>query len=109
MSTPAYKKRQRMEAQRKEKQKRKYEQLLASVPKRKEKEFVEYKPPQTYQRETPSIPSHGSLVGNGTTPRAERKQYTGDLIIGIATMHKSNAVPVMRDTEQAKEIASMRR
>jgi hypothetical protein len=24
-------------------------------------------------------------------------------------MHKSNAVPVMRDTEQAKEIARMRR
>ena len=36
-------------------------------------------------------------------------KYTGDLIVGIATMHKSNAVPVMKDTDQAKDIARMRR
>jgi hypothetical protein len=108
MSTPAYKKRQREEAQRKAKVKRDYERELASFKaKRKDKEFVEYKPAETYRRETPSIPSVGSLVGNGTTPRSERKQYTGDLIIGIATMHKSNAVPVMRDTNQATEISQM--
>lgn len=34
--------------------------------------------------------------------------YTGDKIVGIATMHKSNAVPVFSDTE-AKEVSSMRR
>jgi hypothetical protein len=39
----------------------------------------------------------------------ERKQYTGDLIAGIATMHKSNAVPVMKGTDEAKDIARMRR
>ena len=41
--------------------------------------------------------------------RKESPKYTGDLIQGIATMHKSNAVPVMKGTEQAKDIARMRR
>ena len=40
--------------------------------------------------------------------RKEPQKYTGTLIKGIATMHKSNAVPVIND-EQAKEISSMRR
>lgn len=35
-------------------------------------------------------------------------QYTGDKIIGIGTMHKSNAVPIFTD-EQAKDISRMRR
>ena len=39
----------------------------------------------------------------------ERKEYTGDLLAGIATMHKSNAVPVMKGTDEAKDIARMRR
>lgn len=45
----------------------------------------------------------------GSTPRRESPRYTGTLIRGIATMHKSNAVPVMRGTNEAKEIAQMRR
>ena len=35
-------------------------------------------------------------------------QYTGTKIIGIGTMHKSNAVPIFTD-EQAKDISTMRR
>ena len=35
-------------------------------------------------------------------------QYTGTKILGIGTMHKSNAVPVFSDDE-AKSISSMRR
>jgi hypothetical protein len=35
-------------------------------------------------------------------------QYTGTKIIGIGTMHKSNAVPIFSD-EQAVEISTMRR
>jgi hypothetical protein len=50
-----------------------------------------------------------SSVGHNECTKRESQKYTGDLIIGIATMHKSNAVPVMRDTNQAKELASMRR
>lgn len=35
-------------------------------------------------------------------------KYTGTKIIGIGTMHKSNAVPVFSD-DQAKDISTMRR
>ena len=62
---------------------------------------------KSYQRETPNIPSLGNGVGVAT--KKESQKYTGDLIVGIATMHKSNAVPVMRGTDQAKDIAAMRR
>jgi len=38
----------------------------------------------------------------------EKKVYTGTLVKGISTMHKSNAVPII-DAEEAKEHARMRR
>lgn len=40
--------------------------------------------------------------------KKEPMKYTGTLIKGIATMHKSNAVPVI-DDQHAKDIARMRR
>ena len=46
--------------------------------------------------------------GIGTTYARKENVYTGTLIKGIATMHKSNAVPIMND-EQAIEVATMRR
>jgi len=48
-------------------------------------------------------------LGDGKGTKKEPMKYTGDLITGIATMHKSNAVPVMKGTDQAKDIARMRR
>ena len=55
-----------------------------------------------------------SYVGTNTgdiTPRREPMQYTGERkLLGIATMHKSNMVPIFADKkEDAKDIASMRR
>jgi hypothetical protein len=48
------------------------------------------------------------VAANGAAK--ERKIYTGDEIVGIATMHKSNAVPIRRDNKDAaKEVAAMRR
>lgn len=44
----------------------------------------------------------------GPCAAPEKKQYTGTLVKGIATMHKSNAIPVI-DDEQAKDLARMRR
>lgn len=44
----------------------------------------------------------------GNTNKPEPKIYTGTLIKGIATMHKSNAVPVI-DEKQMIEISKMRR
>lgn len=57
-------------------------------------------------RETSNhIPSRNT-GGNATL--APAKVYTGTKVKGIATMHKSNAVPVFSD-EEAVEISRMRR
>ena len=44
----------------------------------------------------------------GVAAKAKPKVYTGTEIIGIAQMHKSNAVPV-RKKDNVVEIARMRR
>jgi len=49
-----------------------------------------------------------SKIDNGSCRKTEPQKYTGTLIKGIATMHKSNAVPVI-DDQHAKDIARMRR
>jgi len=60
-----------------------------------------------YRRETPKYESVNTGFVPCTKP-VEGNVYTGDKMRGVATMHKSNAVPVFNDT-QAKEISSMRR
>jgi hypothetical protein len=55
---------------------------------------------------TAHIASLDSGLGNATL--APAKVYTGSKVKGIATMHKSNAVPVFSDQE-AVEISKMRR
>jgi N-acetylglucosamine-6-phosphate deacetylase len=47
-------------------------------------------------------------TGLGNAVLKPTKQYTGTKVKGIATMHKSNAVPVFSD-EQAVDISRMRR
>ena len=59
-----------------------------------------------YRRETKEYPSYDSF--KGSTARKESQTYTGDYIIGIATMHKSNLVPIT-SKEAAKDAATMRR
>jgi len=77
---------------------------------KKKKEFKEYAPSQPYVRNTTQYPS---LKTSDSIPescaRKETPKYTGDLLVGIGTMHKSNAVPIMRGTKQAEELAQMRR
>ena len=46
--------------------------------------------------------------GLGVTFAKKPNEYTGTLIRGIATMHKSNAVPVINQ-DQMEEISRMRR
>ena len=55
---------------------------------------------------TAHIKSFSTTGGNATL--AAPKVYTGTKVKGIATMHKSNAVPVFSD-EEAVEISKMRR
>ena len=93
------------------------------TPKKKSKRlkgevFEKYKPSKTFVEYVPKIstielrfstknlPSHGMSVGN--TERVERPKYTGDNLLGIAVMHKSNLVPVFK-AEDAIDIARMRR
>lgn len=63
---------------------------------------------QPSRRETPRIPSLNGGVDMTPAIKAPQKVYTGTLVKGIATMHKSNAVPVFSNTE-AEEISKMRR
>jgi len=69
--------------------------------------------PLVYKLETPvgrtntkHIPSLNTVGGVATL--APAKVYTGTKVKGIATMHKSNAVPVFSD-EEAIDISKMRR
>ena len=50
------------------------------------------------------ISTSDTIPGNGSAK--ERNEYTGDYIVGIATMHKSNAVPVTSN-QQAVDISRM--
>ena len=51
---------------------------------------------------TSSISYHSSMA------KKEEKVYTGNEIIGIAQLHKSNAVPI-RNKKSAEDVAKMRR
>jgi len=55
---------------------------------------------------TPNIPSRETP--GGQTPVKAPAVYTGDAMIGIATMHKSNLVPIF-SAEEAINVATMRR
>lgn len=66
---------------------------------------LDYKLTVPPERSTRHIPSRDT-GGNATL--APAKVYTGTKVKGIATMHKSNAVPVFSD-EEAVEISRMRR
>ena len=77
----------------------------------------EYMDPTTIKTFTPAAPrytrqtvQYASLETQSRTIPAQpaKKEYTGTLVKGIATMHKSNAVPVLGE-DDATDIAHMRR
>jgi hypothetical protein len=59
-------------------------------------------------RENTKINSLGSFITGPVTVNNTKKVYTGDKMLGIAAMHKSNLVPVFTD-ESAVDISHMRR
>lgn len=69
------------------------------------KEF-EYKLTVPEDRSTKKFKSVDT--GGGSTAPAQTKVYTGDKMVGIGTMHKSNMVPIFSDQE-ARDISTMRR
>ena len=79
----------------------KYETKAYAKPK-----ATETRKPEPYRRETKHYPSLDT--GRGSATVAESKEYTGDAILGIGQMHKSNAIPVFRH-EDAESLSKMRR
>jgi hypothetical protein len=64
-------------------------------------------PPKNWRgSDAAKLPSRDTGAGNATLKPS--KVYTGTKVKGIATMHKSNAVPVFSD-EEAQDISRMRR
>lgn len=70
---------------------------------------------KSYIMDVPVIPEHRNLnripslkSTDSYTTMKPRQYYTGDKMIGIGTLHKSNAVPIF-DPEDAKDQAKMRR
>lgn len=47
-------------------------------------------------------------TGVGLAPKKQPQQYTGENMLGIGQMHKSNAVPIFKQ-QDAEDIARMRR
>lgn len=74
--------------------------------KKPKSEFKEYVPPTTLERRDPIYPSFDN--GKGSTTKIESPKYTGTLVKGISTMHKSNAVPII-DKQELIDHARMRR
>lgn len=63
---------------------------------------------QVFRRETPKIPSLSADGCAGVAAPLANKVYTGTKLVGIATMHKSNMVPVF-SKDEATEVSRMRR
>jgi hypothetical protein len=98
------------EAKRSRELKESWEKLLQRQGVPKEKSKPAKVQPLVYSlsvRKTPEIKSLPDTV-KGAISSKQIPKYTGDKIIGIGTMHKSNAVPIFSDNE-AKDISSMRR
>ena len=70
-------------------------------------EPLTYKLTTPVGRETAHIPSRNT-GHSGAVRTKDIPKYTGTKILGIGTMHKSNAVPVFSN-EEAHDIATMRR
>lgn len=85
-----------------------WQQLMSQYkPKKVEAKVPQYSSPKVpANRSTRQFKSVDSGIGNASLP--EQKVYTGDKIIGISQMAKSNAVPVF-NTDHILEIARMRR
>jgi hypothetical protein len=68
-----------------------------------------YVPPKPMRRDSdqPRLPSLDT-GHKGAVNIKQPMQYTGNKIVGIGTMHKSNAVPIFTEQE-ARDISNMRR
>jgi len=63
---------------------------------------------EPYRRETKAIPSLNTYGTQDSCSKKPVTMYTGDKLLGIAIMHKSNLVPIF-SAEEASEVSRMRR
>ena len=68
-----------------------------------------YSKPVPYRRDEGQVFKSADSFGSPeATAKPDRQTYTGTFVVGLATMHKSNIVPVTQDTD-ASDYATMRR
>tara|TARA_R110000772_G_scaffold43316_3_gene99891 strand:- start:2227 stop:2562 length:336 start_codon:yes stop_codon:yes gene_type:complete len=73
------------------------------------KEYVPCRSPLQLVNASKIYPSYECFTTNpNATAKAETKKYSGDYVTGLATMHKSNIVPVGKNDDPAN-YATMRR
>lgn len=60
-----------------------------------------------YSARQDTVPTSDVIMATAT--KKQENTYTGNEIAGIGLLHKSNLVPVRKDSDDAKEIARMRR
>lgn len=110
MSTSARKKAERIKRMKEDARIRQYmRERQAAKERLAEREFGEYKfPDPVGYRESSHARCSSVDTGAGVAAAVTKKEYTGTLVKGIATMHKSNAVPII-SKEEAIEVATMRR
>ena len=86
-----------------------YVKYVTGKTKLTKREFVNYEPKEHFTgRKTKDYPSLSTQGIPGSGSKKESQVYSGDYIIGVATMHKSNIVPIGRG-DDPKNYSTMRR
>ena len=107
MSSLSTKKRKPSKSKRLAEAKEEHAKWLKSMGVKDKKSDYRYDIPD-YRANTSAVKTSDQICSNGV--KKESNVYTGTEIAGIATMHKSNAVPIRKDDKQgAIDVANMRR
>ena len=81
---------------------------VSATSKKNSKDTSVYTPPKLRYRGQELLKSPSLCTGVGSCTKQETPVYTGEAMLGVAQMHKSNSVPVFKQ-EDAIDIARMRR
>lgn len=108
MSTSNRKKLERQRKHAAQKAQRQHQSLFSAPQKSKPKKELNYEPSYSNYRETKQYPSVTTSPTADSTAKRESTFYTGDFLIGLTTLHKSNSIPVTRDDDPSI-FAKMRR
>lgn len=109
MGTPAHKKAARQELLKKQKIARDLKKSMSSVhgSSAKSAKTRRIRNEKLFTRKTKEYPSLETPGNPGCAPRREPREYTGSYLVGLATVKKSNAVPISREGNP-EEFAAIR-